>query len=286
MSNRITHVEIRNRSLTPAEAEVWLIVRAEHITETTEVRGRLMGPGCPYSSTIEVAYPLRPLAHPPADVPPLTRRVTIPEPSFWEPESPFLYRGPVELWQDGQRCERVTVSHGLCSSSLTPRGLRWNGKPLPLRGRAVRGLTEDNALLLRRSGFNLLLAPIDEPQTWEIADRFGFLVLGDVPSLDDAALRCIEQLTPHPSCFGWLLNAVSANQIMSSQLERSGVAASCRPGATSADGVRRLLAGAGGPVRGVQSAPAGARRAGRHRSSGHRLRFVAVAPRKAPLRSG
>lgn len=201
MTNRITHIEIRNRSLTPAEADVTITVHAEHVTPTTEVRGRLMGPTCPYSTTVEVAYPLRPAP----GAAPLTMRVVIPEPSLWEPVSPFLYHGPVELWQDGQRCDRVEVRHGLCSALLTPHGVRWSGKPLATRGRRVRGLTDDNAMSLRRDGFNLLLAPLDEPQTWDIADRLGFLVVGELSRLDDEALHCTEQLAAHPSCLGWLV---------------------------------------------------------------------------------
>jgi hypothetical protein len=206
MTDRITGVEIRSRSLTPAEAEVWVTVHAGAATPATEVRGRLMGPSCPYSSTVEVAYPLRPLAHPPADFPPLTMRVVIPEPSLWEPESPFLYRGPVELWQDGRRVDRATVRHGLCSSALTPRGLQWNGKPLPLRGRAVRGLTDDIALSLRRDGFNLLLAPLEEPQAWEVADRLGFVVIGQAAALDDDAVSQMRRLAGHPSTLGYLFD--------------------------------------------------------------------------------
>jgi hypothetical protein len=201
MTNRMMQIEIRNRTLTPAEAEVRVTVRAESVTPTTEVRGRLMGPSCPYSSTIEVAYPLRPLAQEP-----LAARVVIPEPSLWEPESPFLYQGPVELWQDGERCGRATVRHGLCSSSLTPRGLRWNSKVLPLRGRAVRELTNDAAMSLRREGFNLLLAPLDEPNVWEIADRLGFLVFGQAPALDDDAVSFMKQLAGHPSALGYLFD--------------------------------------------------------------------------------
>jgi hypothetical protein len=211
MTNRITHIEIRNRSLTPAEAEVWITVHAEQITSTTEVRGRLMGPTCLYSTTVEVAYPLRPLPHPPADVPPLTLRVVIPEPSLWEPVSPFLYHGPIELWQAGQRCDSVTVRHGLCAALLTPYGLRWNGKPLVLRGRSVRGLSDDNAMSLRQAGVNLLLAPIHVTQTWDIADRLGFLVVGELSQLNDDALRRIEQLASHPSCLGWRVEGVEPN---------------------------------------------------------------------------
>ncbi len=57
MDNRIRQIEVRDRSLIPAEAEVWITVTPEHHTPTTEVRGRLMGPRCPYASTVEVAYP-------------------------------------------------------------------------------------------------------------------------------------------------------------------------------------------------------------------------------------
>ena len=95
MTNRIRRVSIENHSLVPAEAEVRLKVELAHVTPTTEVRGRLMGPRCPYSSTVEIAYPLRPLREP---VPQgLACRVLIPEASLWDPVSPFLYEGPVEL---------------------------------------------------------------------------------------------------------------------------------------------------------------------------------------------
>src|SRR5262249_20990251 len=153
MDNRIRQIEVRDRSLVPAEAEVWITVTAERQTPTTELRGRFMGPRCPYASTVEVAYPLRPL--PPGHVsesPGLTRRVVIPEACLWEPESPFLYQGPVELWQDGQRCDRLTLSHGLRSFRLGERGLGVNGRPLMLRGRSVTVCSEEDALALRQAG--------------------------------------------------------------------------------------------------------------------------------------
>src|SRR5690242_15175790 len=123
MDNRIRQIEVRDRSLVPAEAEVWIIVTAERQTPTTELRGRLMGPRCPYASTVEVAYPLRSL--PPgraSESPGLTRRVVIPEACLWEPVSPFLYQGPIELWQDGQSCDRLMLNHGLRSFHLDERG--------------------------------------------------------------------------------------------------------------------------------------------------------------------
>jgi hypothetical protein len=209
MSNRIRRIELSNRTLAPAEAEVWVTVHLDEVTPTTEVRGRLMGPTCLYASTVEVAYPLRPLAKsqkPKAsDGPSLTMRVVIPEPSLWDPECPFLYSGPVELWQGGERLAQITIRHGLHCQTLGPRGLRWNGRPLTLRGRPVETCTEEEMLALRAAGYNLLTVHVSEntaPQ-WERADRIGFLLLGRVRSLEETV---VAELAAHSACFGMLFN--------------------------------------------------------------------------------
>jgi hypothetical protein len=113
MSNRLRQVTARLHRLSAAEAEVWLLVEVERVTPTTEVRGRLTGPRCPGVTTVEVAYPLRPFPRQPDGVPPLSQRVVIPDPSLWEPGQPFLYRAVVELWQDGERCDRAEFDYGL-----------------------------------------------------------------------------------------------------------------------------------------------------------------------------
>jgi hypothetical protein len=210
MSNRIRRVDLFDQTLVPAEAEVWVTVHLDQITPTTELRGRLMGPTCRYSSTVEVAYPLRPLTKsqkPPAsEGPALTMRVVIPEPSFWDPESPFLYRGPVELWEHGRRVEQVTIRQGLRTRTLGPRGLRWNGRPLPLRGRSVGDCSEEEMLALHDAGYNLLTAPVAAATAalWERADRIGFLLLGRPGRLDDPDPA---DLAKHPSCLGFLFDA-------------------------------------------------------------------------------
>jgi len=100
MTNRIRTVELHDHSLVPAEAEVRVRVVPDHHTPP----GRRSAAGSwarPAGSppTVEVAYHLRPL--PPGSPEVLWARAIIPEASSWEPECPFLYGGPVELWQDG-----------------------------------------------------------------------------------------------------------------------------------------------------------------------------------------
>ena len=66
MSNRIREVRVTQRRWDAMEAELWITVVPEQRTPTLEVRGRLVGPHCPgVTTTVAVAYPLRPLPRPP-----------------------------------------------------------------------------------------------------------------------------------------------------------------------------------------------------------------------------
>ena len=134
-----------------------------------------------------MAYPIRPAG--------AEYRVVIPEGSFWDPISPYLYLVHVELWQDGTKCDEVRLRHGLRDLRTTARGLTVNGQRLTLRGRAVEHLDDETALRLRAEGYNLLIASSGELGVWEIADRVGFFVAG---TGTDAALA------EHPSHLGWL----------------------------------------------------------------------------------
>jgi hypothetical protein len=204
MTNRILRVDLRDRSVVPAEAEVHVTLVPRFIDSGTEVRGRLMGPRCRFASTVEVAYHLR-LILVPTSVPAFTLKAIVPEACLWEPESPHLYSGPIELWQDGVRCEVVPIRHGLRHVGLGPRGLRLNSKPLRLKGKVRLACNDEGALALRESGYNLLLAPVSEESrhVWEVADRLGFFVLGSVTK---AQAPLTNHLTAHPSCLGWIMS--------------------------------------------------------------------------------
>jgi hypothetical protein len=118
--NKLRQITMQVRRLSPAEAEVWLLIEPETLTPTTEVRGRLVGPRCPGVTTIEVAYPLQPVNRQ-VGVPPLSQRAIIPDPSLWEPGRPFVYHADIELWQDGQLCDAMETDYGLRMSEKKPR---------------------------------------------------------------------------------------------------------------------------------------------------------------------
>lgn len=211
MTNRIRRVEIRQRLVDLTEPEVWVTVEPERVTPTTEVVGRLMGPRCRFSNTVEVAYPLRPFQRAPEGLDGLPRRVVIPEASLWEPESPFLYQGPLELWEGGAPSDRTQISIGLRTITLGPRGLRLNGRPLTLRGVVREHLTTAEGLALRESAHNALLVSVGAgaEATYELADELGFLVFGQLSPSEDV-LREADELRHHPCVLGWLVEAADA----------------------------------------------------------------------------
>src|SRR4051812_39075184 len=89
-----------------AEAEVVVRVELDGPAAGAEVRGKLVGPMCPGVSTVEVAYPLRPV---PGDSG-LSLRAVVPEPNLWTPAAPFRYEARVELWADGARVDAATAT--------------------------------------------------------------------------------------------------------------------------------------------------------------------------------
>jgi hypothetical protein len=204
-NNHIVSVDVLTTRFDPAEAEVTVVVTPEQFAPDLEIAGRLMGPKCPYSETVEIAYPLKPL---PQDDGLLRARILIPEASPWEPVTPFLYEGPLELRQAGQVLDRRTVSYGLRNLVLRRKGLALNGRDYRFRGARVSQCDEATARRLHAAEVNLLVAPVKLGDTaiWQVADRFGFFVLGQVDATTDEVFWFAEeQLAPHTSCFGWVL---------------------------------------------------------------------------------
>lgn len=114
MTNRINKTAFHITRLSAAEAEVVITATVEYRSQTTNLRGKLVGPRCPGASTIEVAYPLRAmLAATTKQSTELLLCAVIPEPNLWTDTMPFSYEATVELWQDGVSCDRVKVWIGL-----------------------------------------------------------------------------------------------------------------------------------------------------------------------------
>jgi hypothetical protein len=243
MPNRIRALQIHDRRLVPVEVELGITVIPEYYDAATRITGRLVGPRCRYSSTVEVAYPLGEVHRNDAeDGPRIFLRLVIPEASFWEPATPFLYRGPVELWQGNNCCDAVTICRGFRFVSLGKQGLRVNGKLLPFQGAFRDELSQPAAEELRKAGTNVLIVSLSSataPAVWNLADEMGFLVLGRISAVGECNLAW--SLQDHPSTLGWILEPgvlsnetlkniaclypVASGQLLGVRLSREGTTA-------------------------------------------------------------
>jgi hypothetical protein len=197
MSARINEVTIKPVRLTPTEAELVVEVTYAPAPPTCELHGRLMGPTCAYSTTVEVAYPIRKSRVSEDDPRKLIGRVIIPEPSWWDPDSPFLYTAVVELWADGRKADESRFSCGLRTAKLTPHGLWWNGRSLDLQTKSGRSHNEAEWAHARAEGFNSVAAPAAlAAAAWDYGDRVGLLIVTDQTVLVDTVR--------HPSAVGWM----------------------------------------------------------------------------------
>lgn len=200
------NIQVDDISLAPAQAELRITVTLDRDWGDAEVRGRLMGPRCVFSRTVEIAYPLRPVPGSAPDPRSRSYRVIIPEASLWDLQSPFLYAGPVELWLDGLKLDEVWVSHGLRALSWGPHGVRLNGRPVAVLGREIESGTAEDLAAWRTGGINLLVAPVnsEKEEVWSLADQQGFLVLGRVLDATSATRQLVLRLGEHASSLGWL----------------------------------------------------------------------------------
>jgi hypothetical protein len=205
MPNRIRSVRVWTQRAVPAEAAISILVELEQLTSTTQIRGRLIGPRCRYSSTVEVAYPLREWVrerHAQKPHPHIGLRVVIPEACFWDPDSPFLYQGPIELWQDGELCAQTEITHAMRSLAMTGGSLYVNGRLFTIRAAERSSASEAELLALHEVGCNTLVASLASAAEtlWHQADQLGFFVLAKLDDLQE--LLRTSDLSDHVSCLG------------------------------------------------------------------------------------
>lgn len=156
------NVAIRLLRLTPTEAELEFVCD----DPTVEVRGVVTGPSCEYSSTIEIALTIR------------NSRVLIPEPAWWDPESPFLYHGRLECWSGGQKVDEQRFQFGLRHTVFSGDSIVHNGKRIAVRKDRVTSIEEGELRRLRATGVKCIEVSGAEAQAaCQIADRIGLFVL-------------------------------------------------------------------------------------------------------------
>ena len=177
-----------------------------------DVSGVLRGPMCQYARTLPAAYQSAVDA---------TGQVTfaVPEPCYWTPELPFLYRLTLEWKGAGGTAAPFDRTVGLRGLYCRRRDLMLESKRFVLRGGRANRLDIEELPLARKAETALV---VDDPsdELCEAASLKGVLLLADLRSVGELWLRRVEE-------FAWMpavaMALVSAEQLRAAVDGRDGV---------------------------------------------------------------
>ncbi len=148
------------------------------------LRGTLTGPSCEYANTLPATS--RFVDRGPGG-PPLAEAV-VPEPSFWTPEIPHLYRAELELLDGGRVVAKAERTFGFRPLGAAGARLRLDGKNWVLRG---VGIDEENVgeLATWRESSTAIVVKRPSDLLCEAASRLGVLVVAELDEPDLVEIR-------------------------------------------------------------------------------------------------
>jgi hypothetical protein len=183
----------------PAVARVYLRLRppfpADASAAGISLSARLIGPFCDFAETLPLKVPFVQLRSE-SKSSALVAEAIMPDPNFWTPELPFLYRAEINV----RRGEEVlfTQKRFLAIRRLGVRGrfLSFEGKRFVVRGLHLADRTvilEDDAAFLRES-WTAMVAENPTDEFCEFASRNGIVLIADLTSLPPGRESIAAQL--------------------------------------------------------------------------------------------
>jgi hypothetical protein len=184
-------LEIFSGAADPAEARIYarLKLSRDEVDWGCQLTGNILGPQCAFSHTLPARIPMMNRS----DGSTLLLEAIVPDPCFWTPELPFLYRAKIELRREQETiaiCERIV---GIRRFGVRERSLNFDGKRFVLRGVDFRSHISnlrlqiaEQAAFLRETWTALVVSHPDD-ELCEFASRNGVLLIADLASKNDFA---------------------------------------------------------------------------------------------------
>ncbi len=160
-----------------AEARIYARLPREGLPPDVRLEGRIVGPQCELAQTLPATIRL-------TDRGPgssLLAEAIVPDPCFWTPELPFLYRVEVALKQGSASVAQIERCFGIRRLGVRDGNLLWEGKRWVLRGVEIdeKSLAQREFSFCRPSGTTLLVrGPTD--QLCQVASQQGTLLVADI----------------------------------------------------------------------------------------------------------
>jgi hypothetical protein len=153
--------------------------------------GSLTGPTCPYAHTLPVTLAFVDRG---AGEAPLAEAY-VPEPCFWTPEMPHVYRAQVQLSRDGRVLAKAERLVGIRTLGAIGRKLVYDAKRWVLRGVRAAAVPPTDLEAWRESGAAMIVVKPSDALC-EQASRIGVLLVAE---LDEFNFDEIRRLSHWPA---------------------------------------------------------------------------------------
>lgn len=194
-----------------AEARIYARLPSDAAPAGAKLAGRVVGPQCAYASTLSAAIRMNPKrsqaeaaganvgwgAAPRAICADLLAEAIVPDPCFWSPELPFLYRVEVELHQGSDLLASTTHTLGIRPLGVRGRKLLLEGKPWVIRGVEQSALPPAELRQWRAADLAMVVESPNDELCAE-ASRLGVWLLARAGGDTDRLAAELHRLAPWP----------------------------------------------------------------------------------------
>ncbi len=190
----LTALEVFIGDSNNAEARVYARLPLANGGDEYRLSGSVIGPYCRYNHTLPAKIPL-------VDRGPgggLLAQAIVPDPCFWSPELPMVYRAHIELQHSGRTVARAERLLGIKPLGVRGSQIVCEGKNLVLCAVRWQHLPPTPLSVWREQAAAI---DIDEPEdAWlEEASQAGVWVIARIQRLDDGLSTAVRRLARWPA---------------------------------------------------------------------------------------
>lgn len=162
--------------------------------------GTIVGPTCKYSSTLQTKIPFHHRGYTQCGRrTALLAEATVPDPCYWSPELPFLYRAVGEVSGDATGQQPFDQIFGIRSVGTSRNRLTFNGQVWVPRGVRQSVVVGEAPLTDWRELSAVLVADEPSEELCRAADEAGVIVLAHIRFPWPKAGEELKRLSRHPS---------------------------------------------------------------------------------------
>ena len=179
----IRHVELFSGSANPAEARVYvvatLVEKHQYELKQFKLNGHLIGPRCEFAHTLPARIPFIDRGSDGT----LLAEAIVPDPCFWTPESPFLYRAELQLNSHQSVVDRRNGIVGIRRLGVRGRQLYFEGKRFVLRGVGAHFNSKtpsESDMAFLRQNWTAAMVPWPDATFCKLASQRGMLLVADL----------------------------------------------------------------------------------------------------------